>query len=473
MHKGCRVSQFLIVNQEIYDIVRIMKKWFIRIVILLMIAMVGIYFVAKSYYTKDYVVEKLEKSINSRVQVGDINVSLFGAVELVDVIIHKRDQFADDKVPQSEREMLTDGSIKLGSVEFDLSFWEIVSRKLSIDSIDIDRVVAKLEVLEDGSLDVESYFDKPDRKKKKKRSFNARDHKKFITEIREVNLTNLNVDLILKKHQLLARLQNGEMRVSDIQVNPKKLETVNDAKIKIRSDLGLFSLNEEVEYGKLGLNGETNLTIFNVESGDLEPDMNINLVVSPDSYLTTKIPFINNVWDSVWKSFEVLHKAGMNKVRLPERAELRNNQKVNLTYKLGQIDLLDTFSVHISDWELQLVEGSEFNSVSDQHDAEMKLYVGNKLSKVISGLAGKSEKLGSLIGKLTGGKSSRSSNEGHWMEEGRVFLQVESSGDLSKPQLRVKNTILAPVQGGLENLLDKKNRDKLKQGADLLKGFLK
>lgn len=59
------------------------------------------------------------------------------------------------------------------------------------------------------------------------------------------------------------------------------------------------------------------------------------------------------------------------------------------------------------------------------------------------------------------------------MEGGRIFIEVESSESLSKPKIKIKNSILSPMQGALDGLLDKKNGDKLKQGADLLKGLFR
>jgi len=450
-----------------------MKKWLIRIAILLLVVVGGVFFFAKSYMTKDYVVEKLEKSINSRVQIGELKVSFLGEVELIDVIITERDQNADNEVPHDDREALAAGKLMIKSVKFRLSFGEIISRKLSIDSIDIDGVVAKLEMLEDGSLDIEALFDKPGDEKKEEKKFNAKDHDDFVTEIKEINLTNVDADLIVQKTQLLFQARGAEMKVSDIQVNPKQLETLNDAKINVSCELSLFSLDQNTEYGKLGITGDTTLTVFNTQSGDLEPDMKIDLVLSPDSYLTTKIPLISKMWDVVWKSFDVIAKLTKDKVTLSDRAEFRGNQKIALTYKLGKIDLIDTFSVHMSDWEVSVLGGSEFNTGTDLHRADMKLYVAEKISKRISGLLSKSKGLGKILGRLTGSKESDQKGDSSWMENGRIFLLVESSGSLSKPNIKIKNSILGSVQGGLEGLLDNKNRDKIKQGADLLKGFLK
>jgi len=74
--------------------------------------------------------------------------------------------------------------MRFDSVTFKLSMLELISRKLSIASVTADGVTAKVNMFEDGSLDIEELFDKPEsrKKRKKKKRINAKDHKKFITE---------------------------------------------------------------------------------------------------------------------------------------------------------------------------------------------------------------------------------------------------------------------------------------------------
>ena len=114
-----------------------------------------------------------------------------------------------------------------------------------------------------------------------------------------------------------------------------------------------------------------------------------------------------------------------------------------------------------------------FNTGADIHRADLKLYIASKLSKRITDLLDKSKSVGKLLGKITGGGGKDVGSESSWMKDGRIFLLVESSGSLSKPKIKIKNSILGNMQGAINELLDHKNRDKIRQGADLLKGFLK
>jgi len=93
-------------------------------------------------------------------------------------------------------------------------------------------------------------------------------------------------------------------------------------------------------------------------------------------------------------------------VRLPDRAEFRDQQKIAMKYKLGKIDLVDSFSVHLSDWEIMMNEGAMFNTGADLHRAEVKIYVAQRVSKVIEALVSKSRQVGKLLDKVIGGSNA-------------------------------------------------------------------
>jgi len=99
-----------------------------------------------------------------------------------------------------------------------------------------------------------------------------------------------------------------------------------------------------------------------------------------------------------------------------------------MKYKLGKIDLVDSFSVHLSDWEIMMNEGAMFNTGADLHRAEVKIYVAQRVSKVIEALVSKSRQVGKLLDKVIGGSN-----------------------------LKAKNSILAPLQSKVESLLEKED----------------
>jgi len=125
-----------------------MKKFLVIITLIIAIVMIGLVVLSKSYVTKNFLAEKVEKSINSRLQIGEVSVSVFGNVKLENVIIHQRDELAEGKVPHDDRELLEDGLLRFDSVTFKLSMLELISRKLSIASVTADGVTAKVNMFD-------------------------------------------------------------------------------------------------------------------------------------------------------------------------------------------------------------------------------------------------------------------------------------------------------------------------------------
>lgn len=421
---------------------------------------------AKSFITRDFIVSKIEKSINCRMQLEDIDINLFGlsgTVDLDGVILAKRDELANSKVPHDEREAIEEGEIHLETVSFDISIWEIFSKQILVERIMIDGVVLNATLYENGDTSLEELFAKPAKVKKVGvKKFNARENEKFVTTINEVSLKNVDVNLVVEKTQLSVKGKGGYVHLLDIDVNPKRLEAVNDAKIRVGGEFELRSLGNGHLYGKIISAGESVVTLFNSENGVLEPDMVMSLTVNSDSYLSARVPALGGIWNAA----DSLSRMGLSLLKLPEKAKFKNDQSVKVAYKLGRATLLDPLSIKVGDWELEALEHSWLGTGDDQHLLGVKLHVGKSVSNKLSGvLAGDTAR--GVLGKLVGGDAVGSLFEG-----GKLAIHVESSGDLSDPKIRLKNDIGKPAEKLIDGLMGDDKKDLKKVGKDLLKSFL-
>ena len=445
-----------------------MKKWILRIIFLLLIITLAGFFFAKSYLTRDYLVAAIEKSINSRVQVKDIDVNLYGlkgTVDLNDVIITQRDDSVNQKIPHDQRTPIEKekGEIHLKSATFNISIWEILSKKILVEKINFDGVSINATLYENGDTSIENLFSKPGRNKsntpKESKKFNAKENEDFVTQINQIKLDNVELNLTVEKTKLVVKGRGVYLHLLDINVNPEKLDTVNDAKIKIAGTFDLQSLDGATDYGKIIAKAESDITLFNAANGDLEPDMILSLTVDAESYLTSEIPSLSKIW----KAADVLKKFGIKSLKLPEQVSFKNNQTVRVGYKLGTGTLLDPLSIKVNDWKLEALSASWISTGNDQHLLGVKLHVGEAISNKLGGL------LGTFSEKLTGSNS--------WMEDGKLTLHIESSGELSQPKIRIKNNLGKPAENLIDSFLgsDKNAEDDplKKAGKDLLKGFLK
>lgn len=449
-----------------------MKKWILRIICLVIVLVIAGFFFAKSYLTRDYLVAAIEKSINSRIQVKDIDVNLYGlsgTVDLNEVIISQRDHAANQKIPHDQRDTIEKGDVYLKSVSFDISIWEILSKKILVEKINFDGVTLNLSLYENGDTSIEKLFAKPDRDKSEKpKKFNANENETFVTTINQINLTNIDLNLIVDKTQLLVKGRGVYLNLLDINVNPKQLDTVNNAKIKVGGTFDLQSLDSKQDYGKIISTGESDLTLFNAENGDLEPDMIISLTVDSESYLTSRVPALSKIW----KTADVLNKFGIKSLKIPEKAKFKNDQSVRVGYKLGISTLLDPLTIKVNDWELKALAQSWLGSGNDLHKLSVKLHVGEAIVNKLGGLLGKSALASGILGQLSGGSGAES-----WLEDGKLTLHVESSGKLSNPKIRIKNELAEPAGNLIDSLINggaKGEGDPLKKaGKELLKGLFK
>ena len=193
--------------------------------------------------------------------------------------------------------------------------------------------------------------------------------------------------------------------------------------------------------------------------------MIVGLTVDSDSYLTKDIPAITKVE----KAADLLKKIRITPPSLPEKVSFKNNQSVRVAYKLGMITLLDSLSVKVEKWELELLADSWLETGSDLHHFGVKLFASDSLSEKVGGFLEKSSKVRGLLGELTG--------EDSLLEDGRLALSIESKGELSDPKIRVKNKFIPSSGDLLDSLFDSRggsSRDNLKeQGKSLLRGLLK
>ncbi len=440
-----------------------MKKWIIRIIFILVIVTIAGFFFAKSYLNRDYLVAAIEKSINSRIQVKDIDVNLYGftgTVDLNDVIITQRDSDADQKTPHDQRTPIEKGDIHLKSASFNISIWEILSKKILVENISFDGVILNATLYENGDTSIEKLFAKPGKKKTvKTKKFNAKENEDFITQINEISLSNIELNLIVEKTQLAIKGRGVYISLLDINVNPDKLDSVNNAKIKIGGAFDLQSLEAGTDYGKIITTAESDLTLFNTENGDLEPDMVLSVNIDSESYLTKEVPALS----SIWKAAGVINKIGIKSLQIPEKVAFKNDQSVRVSYKLGISTLLDPLSIKVNDWELEALAQSWLGTGNNQHMLGIKLHVGEVISN----------KLGGVLGKF----SEKIAGNNTLIENGKITLHIESSGELSSPKIRLKNKLAKPAEDLLDSLLgndkDGKEDPLRKAGKDLLKGFLK
>lgn len=447
-----------------------MKKWIIRLAVVALVFVLGVSLVTRLTISKDLLVEQIEGAINSRVQIGELDISLLrfpAKVTLNDVVITTRDAAAEGKVAHGERTPLDSGVLSAEEISFEVTLSELISKKIYVDSLKLDGLHANITLHKDGTNSLDPLFAEPegektsktDRKKeddKKPKSFNAKDKEDFVTELKSVEITNVSCDLLIEDTGLVVKGNNGSLKLSDIRVDPNQLEVVNQADLRLALSLVVFSDESlKVEYGEIGIDGAATTQLFDAKSGEIDPDVAFDFQLSDASYLNTRVPYI----EKIWKKGDVLEKVGVRLGQLPEKATFGRSRKITGLYKRGRVDLHNDISVLIDDWEVAANRGSWLESGDETHEFFVDLCASEKAS---SSLVKHSEKLVKKLPREMR-ENFQQSLHGNWLKDGKLTLQLHTSKKLSSPKVRsltklpAINSLLkeATKKGALDFLLKK------------------
>ncbi|PQJ27545.1 AsmA family protein [Rubritalea profundi] len=413
-----------------------MKKWLKRLIIGLVLIACVLAFSAKLLLTKEFLVEEIEDSINSRVQIGSFDVSLFSIpakITLQDVILAERDNNVNRKVPYNERAPLTQGALECKEVSFDVSLWELLSREIYVEHFVLDGLHARVKLHEDGTNSLDSLFEdvaKEDQPKEKSKSFNAREKDEFVTQLKSISISNVSFDLTIEKTGVFLQGEDYSVELEDIKVNPNALELVNQAKLKLAGNLQIYdSASKTLKYGEIGLSGNADVQLFDPMTGYIDPDVTLDLDISDSSYLTTKIPYVEKIWDFGSK----LEKYGVSFDSLPKKASFGRSRKIAGSYKRGRVDVTRDLSIVIHDWEVAVNEKSWLSSGSEQHEFFIDLSASQKSSQSLVGHI--DSLLKNVPKELRGGLANSIKQE--WLVNGKLTLSLQTKGVLSKPKIKM------------------------------------
>jgi len=414
-----------------------MKKWLIIMGVGILSLMVCLFTLARVMLTKNHLVGMIEKSIDSRVQIGGLDISLFSfpaRVELKDVVVVERDDYANNEVPHDERAVLNDGVICVQSVCCDVTLWDLLSRRIRVEEFELRGLQAKAVIYEDGSNSLDAFFDNPDKKggkrERKERGFNAKDHEGFVTELKKVVVEDCSFELVVEKTGLVIVGEGIGFSFEDIKIDPNELEQVNGATVRMKGKVIVLSNNvERVKFGELGFLGSSQARLFDAVSGGLEPDLNLDLDITEDSYVSTKVPYV----DKVWGVTERLKKLGVPSVDLEECIGFGRDRELKASYKKGRVDLLAPISLELSGWELSVSDGSWFQTGDETHEFRVQLIANDKVG---SWVLEHMDTVTCVAPKSVRKELKEELIESLWVDK-RLTIQVDTKGELSEPKVSV------------------------------------
>lgn len=413
----------------------------------------------KTLVSEDYLVEELEKSINSQVEIGDVELSIFSSptrLTLSEVLLTPRE--GGD----------SSASVKVDQVMLDVSFWKLFNNHIDVSKITVKRAEITSIYFEDGSTSLGEMFRAPKEKRKKRKTkksssseggFNVFDQEDFVASLGGLVIEDSRVDITLEKTGLRIRCDDVHVELSSIKIDPKNLQATNTAELTVSSMVKMHS-TKGWHYGDLNVTGKATARIFNPESGNTEPNIEGHFDLNQGSWLNTRVPVIT----SAWKTLSVLEKVGIQVTDLPEKATFGRSQAVAAHYHRGKITVREPLSIWVGDWELAALDGSWLQTETDQHEINAELLASLNSSERFLRVMRAVVK---LVPRKVADLLIKDVEEKLFRDD-RLIVKIRSSGDFSDPKIR-------PVEGvpDLFKEAKKAGKDALKDKAgDILRGLL-
>ena len=460
-----------------------MKKLIVALAVLVVLV-IGAVFAARhfalGYLTPDFVVKTIEARWNCRAEIDsiDIKVGTNTTIELKQVALAPRDDFANNATPLADRPKLDNAAIRIALVSLEARPTELLKKHLRVEHLIIDQAQIATELGEDGGASVDVLFhpaplvaaepvadesatviaaDSEIPAADEEKAFVAGDMM-ISTAAGLVELKNSSMAITLRKSETVARLDDLHIAFKDIDLDPTQLVSHNSASFDFGGTLSMDGDGEDgqpVRFVELKVSGSGKVAPFDSETGLIEPAWSSTLVLHQGSRVET-FPLV----EKLQKKLEDIDTGGVDLSDINLRGELTADASTRLAHRHGRFTLEQPLALSLPDTSFAFQAGSWADTATNQHEIKGVVTASDALTKKIVAQVDKylEKKLGGLVsGDL------RKQVLGMALKDGRISIEFISSGDLGKPKVDV----VTPF-GTLGDL--KQTFDGLK---DALKGLFK
>jgi hypothetical protein len=415
---------------------------------------VGLGVMVKRFVSEAYLVEQIEGAINSKVEIGEIKLSLLrspACLTLKDVRLSAKqgDWQAGD----------TEVSVK--QVDLSVSLWSLLNKRIEVNDMTIRGAHVKGTVYEKGGSSLEALFESPEKarkrlsrkstqvkegrpkhrspKKRKKKlargepekkegGFNVFDQEDFVAALGGFHLEDSSVDLIVEKSGLHIQCSGVNLSLGSLEIDPRRLEDTDSARLDLTVNIRLDS-TEGWSYARLDIQGQAVARLFNPETGDMEPDVEGAFDLGDDSWINTRIPVITEAW----KELHRLEKIGIKIAPLPEKATFGRSESLAAHYHRGMVTVRQPLSLWLGDWEFAVMSGSWLQTETNQHTIKAEVSASRGASSQLEHLLVKG--LDYLPNEVR--EPLVCDMQEKLFRDGRFVVKIKSQKDLSHPKIRL------------------------------------
>lgn len=447
-------------------------------IVLAALGVVILSWMARKHVTEEMLTRMAEEQINSRVQIGEAELSLFrfpATITLREVLVAERDGEVAKEV--AERTPLVPDAVpvRVKEVRLAVSLLALLKQRVEIKEFVFREPHLTVILHEEGGNSLDRLLKTPGGRKKERpareggkatgkkkgdevlntKSLNIYAHG-FLGRLNEFRLENASLDLIVEKTGMAIKVRDFSVRLDQIDLDPSALEKTNTARAQIVARVEIDSVDGKERYALIELEGPAEAKLFDPVSGDLELDIRGDFQLGAGTYLSAKVPVVQKAWEALQK----LDVIGVKIGELPEKAIPGRSKSVAVHYHQERFQLTKPISLWFKDWELAMLEGTWVQTGQAVHLGNVELIAEEQLSGKLRKQIGRGvDYIPSSLRPIL-----LEEVEATWFRNGRLMAQIKTKGDLSSPSVDLRNKFpdlksLAKkageklLEGGVENLL--------------------
>ena len=383
----------------------------------------------------EFIAGKIEETFGVRARIGAVKASVFSLAASVEVR-----EFA--MVPKDAPDAaFADAPARLGKARVSVSLMDLLDKRINVSAVLLQDASVKVTLYADGSNSIGRMLGLPGPsapRSEAQPAFNAKAIP-VAASLGDLRLQNIDVDLTIDSNDALVRLQDFNLRLDQIGINPANLAEFNDAKLQLEGTIALDSAaTEGLRYADLSFSGPVSVKVFDVATGSIDPNVTARISASSSSYLDPRVP-------SVQKAFRLadqLRQFGLDLGTIPERVSFDPQQEIAVNYHRGKITFEEAMVILLGDWQIDIAENAWIDVAQNTHALTARLVAAESLSRTLSGqLDSGLTKVPKEIRAVLAAEIRQ-----HWFEQDRFFASVRSQGSLADPAVTLANVMPDPGQ---------------------------
>ncbi len=466
-----------------------MKSLKVTLLILLLLIVIGIVALPaliKSWVTAESFVRQIEAEFNCRASIDSIEIVIFkrpSKIILKGLALGPRDEFAVAEVPLGERPPMNEMVSHCESIHLELQLGSLLTRQLNVQEFAVKNLNIQTILRKDGSNSLDDLFQShEDANEKESSQVEKTGTDKEVKDTqpgggeplnaRDLPLSMIADRLAIEGGSIFAQVEatgativvdDIRAEATEIDLNPGDLVNHNRMLIGLSMLVGVDSPQDKgVRYAEFRFDGTAAAAVFDPGSGDLDPSLLADLVIAEGSYIDA-----NPTLEAVADLLKGLEEYGIDIGEVNLRGEFKEPVETRLEWAGGVLRILKETIFNVGDYSLVLAPESWLDANKDQHEFQGAVIASEERTQ--KAIVEVDEWLESKVSVLAN-PSVRNTLLAPVMEDGRIRLGFRSSGEMGDPKVDLVTRL-----GSISDVLSLKDSESLEQlktqGKQLLEGL--